>query len=210
MTKSAGPISPSERRGYWLAGPAAGWLVLFFLAPTALIIGMSFMRRDLYGGVGNGLTLDHYRRLLDPLYLKIVWRTVWWAAACTVSCLVLGYPVAFTIARAGARKNLLLFLVMLPFWTSLLVRTFAIIFLLRDTGLINSLLLSAHLIDQPIALLYTPGAVIIGLISGFLPLMILPIYASLERLDDSVLESIGQLRTERFRKAAKVVAAPLK
>ena len=102
------------------------------------MLAYSLMPRGIYGGVEPGFTLEHYRRFFDPLYLDMLQRTFVWSVACTVICLLLGYPVAYVIARGGRWKNLLLFLVVLPFWTSFLVRTFAMIFLLRDTGLINT------------------------------------------------------------------------
>ncbi len=172
-----------------LLSPGVGWLLLFFLAPIGLMLAYSTMRRGLYGGVVPGFTLENYQRFFDPLYLGILRRTVAWSLGCTVACLVIGYPVAYVIARARRWRQLLLFLVVLPFWTSFLVRTFAMIFLLRDSGLVNRILLGVGLIDQPMTLLYTPAAVMLGLVYGFLPLMILPIYASLEKLDDSLLEA---------------------
>jgi spermidine/putrescine transport system permease protein len=129
--------------------------------------------------------------------------------ACTVICLVLGYPVAYVLARAGRWKNFLLFLVVLPFWTSFLVRTFAMIFLLRDTGLINSWLVQVGV--DPISMLYTPFAVMVGLVYGFLPFMILPIYASLEKLDLSLLEAaevLGAKPAERFRRVTLPLSMP--
>lgn len=182
-----------ERVGPLLAMPGLLWLALFFAVPLVLIIGFSLMERGLYGGVEPGLTLEHYRRFVDPLYLGIVGRTIWWAVICTVVSLLIGYPIAFVIARATRWRRLLLFLVILPFWTSFLVRMFAMIFLLRDTGFINGVLLSLGVIDTPLTLLYTPGAVLAGLVYGFLPLMVLPIYASLEKLDDTLLEAAETL-----------------
>lgn len=183
----------SERVGPLLAIPGLLWLALFFAVPLALIVGFSLMERGLYGGVEPGFTLEHYRRFVDPLYLGIVGRTIWWALICTVVSLLIGYPIAFVIARATRWRRLLLFLVILPFWTSFLVRMFAMIFLLRDTGFINGVLLSLGVIDTPLTLLYTPGAVLAGLVYGFLPLMVLPIYASLEKLDDTLLEAAETL-----------------
>jgi len=182
-----------ERVGPLLAMPGLLWLALFFAVPLVLIIGFSLMERGLYGGVEPGLTLEHYRRFVDPLYLGIVGRTIWWAVICTVVSLLIGYPIAFVIARETRWRRLLLFLVILPFWTSFLVRMFAMIFLLRDTGFINGVLLSLGVIDTPLTLLYTPGAVLAGLVYGFLPLMVLPIYASLEKLDDTLLEAAETL-----------------
>lgn len=190
-----------------LLTPGLLWLTLFFLVPLLLMLGTSVMHRGVYGGVEPGFTLEHYRRFLDPLYLHVLWRTIWWAGLATLMCLLLGFPVAWLIARSR-HKNLLLFLVVLPFWTSFLVRTFAIIFLLRDTGLVNSLLLRLGVISEPLTLLYTPFAVLLGLVYGFLPFMILPIFASLEKLDPSLLEAAETLgarpRAQFFR-----IALPL-
>lgn len=169
--------------------PGGGWLVLFFLVPLLVMVAYSVMPRGTYGGVEPGFTLEHYRRFFDPLYLGILRRTVILSALCTAFCLVLGYPVAYAIARSGRWKNLLLILVVLPFWTSFLVRTFAMIFLLRDTGLVNTVLLRVGVIAEPLVLLYTPFAVLAGLVYTFLPFMILPIYASLERQDPALLEA---------------------
>jgi len=182
-----------QRVGPILATPGLLWLALFFAVPLLLIVGFSVMGRGLYGGVEPGFTLEHYRRVVDPLYLGIVGRTVWWALLCTVVSLLIGYPIAFVIARASRWRGLLLFLVILPFWTSFLIRMFAMIFLLRDTGFINGVLLSLGVIEAPLTLLYTPGAVLAGLVYGFLPLMVLPIYASLEKLDDTLLEAAETL-----------------
>jgi spermidine/putrescine transport system permease protein len=169
------------------------------------------MSRGVYGGVEPGLTLEHYRRFLDPLYLGVLWRTVAWAGLATLACLLLGYPVAWVIARSRRQRRLLLFLVVLPFWTSFLVRTFAMIFLMRDTGLINSWLLKLGMIDQPMTLLYTPFAVMVGLVYGFLPFMILPIYASLEKVDLSLLEAaevLGARPGARFRRVTLPLSTP--
>ncbi len=171
-----------------LLAPGTLWLLVFFAVPMLLMLAASFMPRGRYGGVDPGFTLEHYRRFLDPLYLQVLGRTVVWAAAATLACLLLGYPVAWVIARSRHR-SLLLFLIVLPFWTSFLVRTFAMIFLLRDTGLVNSLLLRSGILAQPLTLLYTPFAVLLGLVYGFLPFMVLPIYASLEKLDPALLEA---------------------
>jgi spermidine/putrescine transport system permease protein len=171
----------------------------------------SLMPRGIYGGVERGFTLEHYQRFFDPLYLEVLQRTFAWSVACTVICLVLGYPVAYVIARGGRWRNLLLFLVVLPFWTSFLVRTFAMIFLMRDTGLLNNWMLKLGIIDEPMTILYTPFAVMSGLVYGFLPFMILPIYASLEKLDLSLLEAaevLGAKPGARFRRITLPLSMP--
>ncbi len=180
-------------RAWSLLGPGMLWLVLFFLVPLLIMAAYSLMPRGTYGGVRPGFTLEHYRRFFDPLYLAILQRTVVWSFVCTAVCLLLGYPVAYLVARSGRWRAVLLFLVVLPFWTSFLVRTFAMIFLLRDSGLVNTALLRLGLIEAPLTLLYTPFAVLLGLVYGFLPFMILPIYASLEKLDPTLLEAAETL-----------------
>lgn len=180
-------------RAWTLLGPGMLWLVLFFLVPLLIMAAYSLMPRGTYGGVRPGFTLEHYRRFFDPLYLAILRRTVVWSLVCTAVCLLLGYPVAYLVARSGRWRAVLLFLVVLPFWTSFLVRTFAMIFLLRDSGLVNTVLLRLGLVEAPLTLLYTPFAVLLGLVYGFLPFMILPIYASLEKLDPTLLEAAETL-----------------
>jgi len=151
------------------------------------------MTRGAYGGLDRPWTLENYLRLADPLYLVILVRSFVMAAAATALCLVLAFPLALFIARAQRRKNLYLQLVILPFWTSFLVRTYAWLFLLRDTGLINTALQRLGVIHDPLPLLYNDGAVLLGLVYGFLPFMVLPIYATLERLDPSLTEAAADL-----------------
>jgi spermidine/putrescine transport system permease protein len=200
-----------EAQAWSLLAPGALWLLAFFLAPILIMLVYSVMPRGIYGGVEPGFTLEHYRRFFDPLYLEILQRTFVWSIACTVICLLLGYPVAYVIARGGRWKNFLLFLVVLPFWTSFLVRTFAMIFLMRDTGLINNWLTKLGLIQEPLSMLYTPFAVMVGLVYGFLPFMVLPIYASLEKLDLSLLEAaevLGARPGARFRRVTLPLSMP--
>jgi spermidine/putrescine transport system permease protein len=198
-------------RVWTLLGPGVAWLILFFLAPLLIMAVYSLMLRGTYGGVRPGFTLEHYRRFFDPLYLDILRRTLVWSLASTAICLLLGYPVAYVAARARRWRSVLLFLVVLPFWTSFLVRTYAMIFLLRDTGLVNTVLLRLGLIDAPLALLYTPFSVMVGLVYGFLPFMILPIYASLEKLDPTLLEAaetLGATPIARFFQVTLPLSLP--
>lgn len=200
-----------QAQAWALLSPGMLWLAVFFAIPITIMLGYSVMRRGIYGGVEPDFALEHYERFLDPLYLAILWRTVLVSVACTGICLMAGYPVAYAIARSGRWKSTLLFLVVLPLWTSFLVRTFAMIFLMRDTGLINTWLIAAGVIDQPIIMLYTPFAVMSGLVYGFLPFMILPIYASLEKLDLSLLEAaevLGARPVERFRLVTLPLSMP--
>jgi spermidine/putrescine transport system permease protein len=200
-----------EARAWSLLAPGALWLFVFFAIPIFIMLAYSFMPRGIYGGVETGFTTEHYQRFIDPIYLRILLRTLWISVLCTVGCLLLGYPVAYVIARAGRWKNFLLFLIVLPFWTSFLVRTYAMIFLLRDSGLLNQWMLRLGLISDPVTMLYTPGAVMAGLIYGFLPFMVLPIYASLEKLDLSLLEAaevLGARPAARFWKVTLPLSMP--
>jgi spermidine/putrescine transport system permease protein len=176
----------------WFLTPPSVVMGLFFLAPLAIIGAYSLLTRGAYGGQQPPWTLENYARVLDPLYGEILVRSLWIAALSTVVCLVLGFPLALFIARSR-NKTFWLNLVILPFWTSFLIRTYAWMFLLRDTGLINTVLLGAGIIQQPLPLLYNDFAVILGLVYGYLPFMVLPIYATLERLDKSLLEASADL-----------------
>lgn len=200
------PDAPRAGRApYLLALPT--WLVLgvLFLLPLALVFLLSFAERGTYGGVkpieslaahiGSGKFLDNYARTLDPLYLQIYWRSFWMAVVTTVLCLLISYPVAYWIAVvAPARfKNLLLALVVVPFWTSFLIRTYAWMLILRTEGLVNTVLGSLGLVSAPLELLYSEPAVLLGLVYGELPFMILPLYASLEKLDLSLVDAASDL-----------------
>lgn len=177
----------------------------FFVIPLGIVALYSFLTRGPYGGQGVPITAENYSRLVDPLYLSILIRSLWMAALSTAVCLALGFPLALFITRSGARRNLFLNLVMLPFWTSFLVRTYAWMFLLRDTGLINSALQAMGLISGPLPLLYNDSAVILGLVYGYLPFMVLPIYATLERMDPSLLEAAADLGAKPLTSLSHVV-----
>jgi spermidine/putrescine transport system permease protein len=176
-----------------LALPSAVTMVTLFFVPLLIILAYSLLTRGPYGGVMTPWTFESYQRVFDPLYGRILWRSVWIAAISTALCLLLAFPLALHIARSGSRKTLLLNLVMLPFWTSFLIRIYAWMFLLRDTGLVNTLLLTVHAIREPLPLLFNNGAVILGLVYGYLPFMVLPLYATLEKMDDSLLQAAADL-----------------
>jgi spermidine/putrescine transport system permease protein len=173
--------------------PAAVLMAVTMVAPLAIVTVYSLLTRGAYGGVELPWTHENSSRLWDPVYGAIFARSFWVAAVSTILCLILGFPLALFIARSGARKNLYLSLVILPFWTSFLIRTYAWMFILRDTGLANAALERLGIIREPLPLLYNDGAVILGLVYGFLPFMVLPLYATLERLDPSLLEAAADL-----------------
>ncbi|MBZ2183692.1 MAG: ABC transporter permease [Bryobacter sp.] len=195
----------------WFLLPA--WLVTtgLFWAPMGIVLAYSLLTRGPYGGQSLPLSLESYQRFFDPLYGEILLRSFWIAVETTVLCLVLGFPLAWFISRSGPRRGMYLQLVMLPFWTSFLVRTYAWVFLLRDTGLFNSVLLALGWIEQPLPLLYNHGAVLVGLVYCSLPLAVLPIYSTLERLDYSLVEAaadLGATPWETFTRVVIPVSAP--
>ena len=194
-----------KRLRAWFLAPTWTVMLSLFAAPLAIILAYSFLTRGTWGGISRPWSTESYQRLADPIYLGILWRSFWIAGAATVLCLVLGFPLALFISRAGNRKNLYLSLVILPFWTSFLVRTYAWMFLLRDTGLINTVLQKLGLIHNPLPLLYNDGAVILGLVYGYLPFMVLPLYATLERLDRNLLEAAADLGAKPWVALTRVV-----
>lgn len=193
---------------HWVLAPARVWIAVFFIAPLIIVCAYSFLTKGVYGGVEVPWTLENYSRFADPLYFAILLRSFLMAAGTTALCLLLAFPLALFIARAGANKTFYLYLVMLPFGTSFLVRMYAWLFLLRDTGLINTVLHRAGLAQSPLPLLYNDGAVLLGLVYGYLPFMALPLYATLERIDPALLEASADLGA-RPRTTLRRVILPL-
>jgi putrescine transport system permease protein len=170
------------------------WLGVFFLLPLAIVAAISFAESaDAMPPFKLIWTVANYRALCAGC-LSVYTSSLALAALATVLCLLTGYPVAFAIARApGVWRQLLLFLVMLPFWTSFLIRVYAWIAILQPSGLINRVLLASGLIEQPLPLLYNAFSVTLGLVYSYLPFMILPLYGSLSRLDESLIEAAADL-----------------
>jgi spermidine/putrescine transport system permease protein len=169
---------------FWAIGLASVWLTLFVFFPNLLVIFTSFLTRDPQSTVSLPINVDSYVRTLDLLYLRVLWDSLRMSLLAMVFCLLVGYPFAMAIASLPKRwQPVILFLVILPFWTNSLVRTYAIQFILGNQGIINKSLLGLGLIDKPIQLLYTQFAVILGLCYILLPFMVLPLYSALEKLD---------------------------
>jgi spermidine/putrescine transport system permease protein len=189
-----------------LISPLFLWVAAFVVLPTLIMLVYSFSKRGTLGGVVFDFTLENYAAVLDPTYLQIVVRSVIFAAITTVICLVMGYPVAYFVGRASERwRNTLLMLIMVPFWTSFLIRTYAWVTILKSEGLLNSVLMQYQLIAQPFEMLYTRGAVILGLVYTFLPFMILPIYTSVEKLDNALVEAAFDLGAGPLRAFSRVI-----
>jgi len=195
----------------WFLAPAAVILVLLYGVPLAIICAYSLFERGAYGGVETVFTPANFLRLADALYLTILLRSFLMAGAATLLCLVLAFPLSWFISHAGRRKHLYLALVVLPFWTSILICMYSWMFLLRDTGLLNTVLLELGWISQPLPLLYNYGAVLLGLVYNYLPFMVLPVYAALERLDPHLVEAASDLGAKpaaTFRRVVWPLAAP--
>lgn len=191
--------------------PAAALMIATVAVPFVVLAAYAFQTRGAYGGVTPPWTVENWLRLADPLYAGILARSFLAAAVSTAVCLLMAFPLALAISRAGRWKNLLLALVMVPFWTSLLIRTYAWMFLLRDTGLVNSLLMKAGLVSEPLPLLYNWGAVVLGLVYAHLPFMVLPLYAALERQEPHLLEAAADLGArdwQAFWRVTLPLAAP--
>jgi spermidine/putrescine transport system permease protein len=191
--------------------------------PIGIIVVYSFLEANPYGGVKPHLSFEAYIQFLyerdfddsvifNNAYLMICWRSFYLAALTTIFCLLIGFPTAYYMAmQPPSRRNVLVFLVTIPFWTNLLIRTFCWILILRDNGLINNFLMGAGLIENPITLLYTNGAILLGLAYTYIPFMVLPIYSTVEKLDMSLLEAAHDLYSNRrqlFRWVILPLAAP--
>ncbi|OBY87763.1 ABC transporter permease [Pseudomonas sp. AU11447] len=204
-------------RSFLGVSPALVSIGLFLIVPIFIVIGYSLMQANPYGGVNPHFSVDAYvsllfeRQLDDSLafadsYVMIALRSIGIAAATTVITLLVGFPVAVWLAMQPAhRRGLLIFLITVPFWANLLIRTYAWILLLRGTGVVNGTLMSLGIIHQPLNLLYTDGAVLLGLVYTYAPFVVLPIYATLEKMDMRLLEAAQDLYAGRIRTLRKVV-----
>jgi spermidine/putrescine transport system permease protein len=183
-----------------LAMPSIAWLMIFFIVPVIVVFVISLMTRATGGHPELPLTFEHYQRSLTT-FRPIIYRSLWISFLTTLFCILLGYPIAYYIfnQRRAWLRQVLLFAVVLPFWTNFLVRTYAWRVLLGREGLINGFLLQLNLINEPLALLNTEFAVLLGLVYGFLPFMVLPIYVAMERLDTRLIEAADDLGAPKWR-----------
>ncbi len=191
---------------YFSIGTIYFWLIIFALVPIVLIIVARLIRHDTIALFRLPFTLDSYGQVINPAYGKIFLYSVKIAGGCTLLCLLVGYPFAFMVARSKLRyRTLLLLLVIIPFWTSSLIRTYAVMAILKAKGLLNTFLLWLGIIHQPLLLLYSDTAVFIGLMYALLPFMILPLYANIEKLDNNLLDAARDLGANRFIIFIKII-----
>ena len=183
-----------------------GWLVLFVMIPNIMIIGTSFLTRDEANLIEMTFTLDNYVRLADPLYFKVLMHSFYMAIIATLLCLIIGYPFAYIVAKMPAKwRPIMLFLVIVPFWTNSLIRTYGLKVVLGTQGVLNKGLLALDIIDKPLRIMYSETAVMIGLVYILLPFMILPLYSAIEKLDDTYLEAAKDLGANKLQTLLKVV-----
>ena len=185
----------SRARGTIVVIPAVVWLAVFFLLPLAFILVVSLGSRDELGRIVlDDLSFDNYVKAFNPDYLPTLLNALRYALLTTITSLLIGFPIAYWISRyGGRRKTLLLVLVLLPFWTSYLIRTYAWMIILRDNGIVNSALQGLGITSEPIILLNTDFSVVLGMTYGFLPFAILPIFVSIDRLDHNLVAAARDL-----------------
>ncbi|KAB0286973.1 spermidine/putrescine ABC transporter permease PotB [Vibrio fortis] len=183
-----------------------GWLVIFVMIPNIMIIGTSFLTRDEANLIEMTFTLDNYVRLADPLYFKVLAHSFYMAIVATLLCLVIGYPFAYIVAKMPAKwRPFMLFLVIVPFWTNSLIRTYGLKIVLGTQGVLNKSLMALEIIDKPMRIMYTETAVMIGLVYILLPFMILPLYSAIEKLDDTYIEAAKDLGANKLQTLLKVI-----
>ncbi|WP_299693298.1 spermidine/putrescine ABC transporter permease PotB [uncultured Vibrio sp.] len=183
-----------------------GWLVVFVMIPNIMIIGTSFLTRDEANLIEMTFTLDNYIRLADPLYFKVLVHSFYMAIIATLICLLIGYPFAYIVAKMPVKwRPIMLFLVIVPFWTNSLIRTYGLKIVLGTQGVLNKSLLALDIIDKPLRIMYSETAVMIGLVYILLPFMILPLYSAIEKLDDTYLEAAKDLGANKLQTLLKVV-----
>ncbi|MGC9423318.1 MULTISPECIES: spermidine/putrescine ABC transporter permease PotB [Vibrio] len=183
-----------------------GWLTLFVLIPNLMIIGTSFLTRDESNLIDFTFTFENYLRLMDPLYAKVMLHSFYMAIVATLLCLVIGYPFAYIVAKMPEKwRPIMLFLIIVPFWTNSLIRTYGLKVVLGTQGILNKLLLGIGVIETPLRIMYTETAVMIGLVYILLPFMILPLYSAIEKLDSTYIEAARDLGANKLQTLIKVV-----
>lgn len=194
------PVASNASRSNLLAAPAVGWLIAFMVTPCLLIFVYAFFERGIYGGIEYNFTFENFQRAFDGLYASIFLKSAKIAGLSTLFAVLIAYPAAYAICLAPKRSQpVLLFFAVLPFWSNYLIRTYAWMVLLNREGLINGLLSSLGLTSEPVSLLYTEGAVIVGLVYNYLPFVILAIYSTLSRLNPELLEASRDLGAGKIK-----------
>jgi spermidine/putrescine transport system permease protein len=204
---SPGPLLQSEAaRGFALVSPTFLYALVLLVVPILVVIAHSFWTQN-YLTIDRTFTLEQYRiALTEPIYRDLLLRSLFISFTVSVFTVVLAYPIAYYISFHGGRhKNLWLFLITIPFWTNLLIRTFAVLQIIRNEGIINTALQKLGIIDAPLQILYSDVAIMLGMVYVYLPLMVLPVYASMEKLDFRLIEAAYDLYATRFKVLWRII-----
>jgi len=186
--------------------PGIAWITIFLFIPCLIVISYSFFERGVYGGIEYNFNFDNYSRVAEYTYLKILLNSAKIAFLSATIAVLIGYPAAYFIHLSPSKyQMILLFLVMLPFWSNYLIRTYAWMVLLNNQGIINTLLMNSGIITEPINILYTQSAVIIGLVYNYLPFVVLTIFSSVSKLDKSLIEASKDLGAKSFSTFFKII-----
>lgn len=195
-----------------MSTPYILWTLLFTVIPLIIIFVFSISSSNQIGKISFNFTIDKYKQFFEPIYIDVFFRSVKLSLYSTIVCLIVGYPVAYIIANKGLRiRNFLIIFILLPQWTNFLLRTYAWMSILKDNGPINSFLLRTGIINEPLTLLYTDGAVLMGMVYNFLPYMILPIYTVILKIDKNYIEAardLGANTVTTFRKIIFPLSMP--
>lgn len=183
-----------------MVGPISFWMIIFVIVPLIYVGFMSFMTRGTYGGIEYKFTLENYKTIFDPLYFKVILNSIGIALSSSIICIFIGYPFAYYLAKQPIKKRgVLIMLIMIPFWTSSMVRTYSWVILLHASGIINKFLMAIGLTSEPLQLLYNDYAVTVGIVYVLLPFAILPLYSSIEKLDKSLIEASNDLGAKPYK-----------
>ena len=208
MVKNGGSEN-SRHLGWAWASPGLIFLTLFAAIPVISMLFMSVLTAGRFGGVTTPINFDNFSRATDPIFVQVILNSLLIASATAILSLLIGFPTALFISRLSRKWQIILIVaIILPYWTNFLVRTYAWLVLLNNEGIINKFLKNIGLIDKPIEMLYTPGAVIVGMTYLYLPLMILPIYAALEKVDKNLTEAAYDLGSSVW-KSLRTISIPL-
>jgi spermidine/putrescine transport system permease protein len=198
--------APVQRVSGFLGIPPIAWLVLFFLIPLLIVALYSFAQRGTYGGVEFSFSAENYHRVLDWIYFRVFWQSIKLAVATSISCLLIGYPMAYVMATASRRwRTILLILVVIPFWTNFVVRTYAIKAAFSETGPVNQWMMHLGWITEPFAFSGTYLAIWLGMVTNYLPFMVLPLYVVLEKFDFSLIEAAKDLGANRWQQLTQIL-----
>ena len=193
-----------DKAGIMLAAPMGLWVTLFFAVPLLIIVTYSFLKKGLYGGVEWEPSFDAYRQVLAPDFIAVTLRTLWISILATLTCLALALPTAYAIARSR-HQTLFLFLTIIPFWTSSLIRIYAWINLLSTEGLVNNILLALGIINEPLHLIYNLFAVILVLVYMYLPFAILPLFTAFDRFDFTLVDAARDLGSSKLGALVRIM-----